>query len=106
VWGAWVDGAFYFGTETTSRKARNLAANPAVVVHLESGDEAVILEGEATALPDDPTLFKRIGDSYAERYDGYRPEDPAVMYVVRPRVALAWTERDFPTTPTRWRFDV
>src|SRR4051812_9693775 len=47
VWGLWLDGRFYFSTDPASRKGRNLAANPALVVHLESGDDAVILEGTA-----------------------------------------------------------
>jgi len=47
VWGVWVDGALYFGTDRRSRKARNLATNQGAVVHLESGDDAVILEGFA-----------------------------------------------------------
>src|SRR4051794_40830493 len=45
VWGVWTGGALYFATSRASRKGRNLAANPRLVVHLESGDEAVILEG-------------------------------------------------------------
>lgn len=47
MWGVWLDGVLYFGTGAGSVKARNLAANPALVVHLESGDKAVIMEGEA-----------------------------------------------------------
>ena len=45
VWGLWVGEAFYFGAEPGSRKARNLVENPNVVVHLESGDDVVIVEG-------------------------------------------------------------
>ena len=47
VWGVWVDETFYFGMGPRSVKARNLAANPALVVHLESGDDVVVLEGVA-----------------------------------------------------------
>ncbi len=47
VWGVWVDGALYFGTDRRSRKARNLATNQGAVVHLEGRDDAVILEGFA-----------------------------------------------------------
>src|SRR5437868_4173625 len=36
VWGMWVDGAFYFGTGRETRKAKNIAKNPEVSVHLES----------------------------------------------------------------------
>src|SRR3712207_802185 len=56
VWGVWLDGAFYFGTGRTSVKGRNLAANPALTVHLESGDDAVILEGVAEPVTD-PALL-------------------------------------------------
>ena len=41
VWGVWLDNALYFGTDPQSFKYKNLAANPAVAVHLESGDEVV-----------------------------------------------------------------
>ena len=34
VSGLWVDGTFCFGGDPRSRKARNLAENPNVVVHL------------------------------------------------------------------------
>jgi hypothetical protein len=47
VWGMWIEGALYFGTARQARKARNIAHNPAVSVHLESGDDVVILEGKA-----------------------------------------------------------
>src|ERR1700682_1587696 len=47
VWGFWLDGTFYFGTARASRKARNLSHNPAISIHLDSGDDVVIFEGEA-----------------------------------------------------------
>jgi hypothetical protein len=28
-----------------------------------------------------------------------------VLYSVRPRVVLAWTENNFPNNATRWQFD-
>ena len=34
VWGLWLDGAVLFSTDPSSRKGRNLTANPAAVVHL------------------------------------------------------------------------
>src|SRR5579884_1076081 len=47
VWGLWMDDALCFATDPASRKGRNLTARPACVVHLESGDDAVIIEGTA-----------------------------------------------------------
>jgi hypothetical protein len=110
VWGIWLDGGFdfglYFGTHRQSQKGRNLAHNPYLVVHLESGDEAVILEGVVRELTA-PDEFERYAAAYAAKYD-FRPEPGGsddVTYRLRPRVALAWLESDFPRTATRWRFD-
>jgi pyridoxine/pyridoxamine 5'-phosphate oxidase len=59
VWGVWLDGALHFGTDRRSRKARNLATNQGTVIHLESGDDAVILEGVAEEIAD-PSIIARI----------------------------------------------
>src|SRR5215210_1638314 len=53
TWGVWLDGAIYFGGGTGTRKARNLKSNPNVVVHTESGDEVVIVEGQAEPVTDE-----------------------------------------------------
>jgi nitroimidazol reductase NimA-like FMN-containing flavoprotein (pyridoxamine 5'-phosphate oxidase superfamily) len=103
IWGAWVDDTFYFEGSPDTRRGRNLAVNPAVVVHIERGDLAVIVEGFAEMVSSmDQTLFTRIADSFEQRYT-YRPESSEGMYAVRPRVVLAWDT--FPTSATRWRFD-
>jgi len=52
VWGFWHEGALYFGTHQDTRKARNIARNPRVSVHLESGDDVVILEGVSEPVAD------------------------------------------------------
>lgn len=106
VWGLWHEGAFYFSSSPTSRKGKNLAANPAVTVNLESGDEVVVVEGTADFESDEHVL-RRLGEDYSRKYSfevsftGGRP-----LYVVRPRVAYAWVEQDFPNTATRFRFPV
>jgi pyridoxine/pyridoxamine 5'-phosphate oxidase len=107
VWGFWTDGAVYFGTARGSRKARNLARNPAVSIHLDSGDDVVILEGTAVEvdLTDKPT-FKLLDAASRAKYKMplmVMPE--TVLYGVRPRMVLAWTEKDFPNNATRWQFD-
>src|SRR5690349_1562525 len=45
IWGVWLDETFLFSTARGSRKGRNLRRRPSAVVHLESGDQTVILEG-------------------------------------------------------------
>ncbi len=104
VWGVFVDGAVLFSTGTETRKARNLAANPNCVIHLESGDEVVILEGVCEAITDKAVL-KRAGDAYEVKYKMRGTDMPgSVIYRLQPAVALAWRERDFPVSATRWKF--
>lgn len=105
VWGFWLDGALYFGTARTSRKARNLAHNPEVSVHLESGDDVVILEGSAVEISDQEAVEK-LDARCKEKYKMPLTIMPgeSVCYRVRPRTVIAWLEKSFPTTATRWQF--
>ena len=105
VWGLWHEDAFYFSSAPSSRKARNLDANPAVVVHLESGDEVVVVEGRAGRVSDHD-LLERLSADYTHKY-GYEVVFTAEgrgLVVVEPRVAYAWREEDFPTSATRFSF--
>lgn len=106
VWGFWLEGVLYFGTARSSQKARNLADNPSVSIHLESGDDVVILEGKAVEanLADAP-LRKKLDSASRSKYKMpliIVPE--SVFYSVLPQVVLAWTEKDFPNNATRWEF--
>ena len=110
VWGVWIDGVLYFSTDREARKARNLAANPEIVVHLESGDDAVILEGAVEVIDEREKLLQLgVGKAYALKYPPYDPfaaDAPVgLWYALRPRTALAWEERDFTKSATRWDFD-
>jgi nitroimidazol reductase NimA-like FMN-containing flavoprotein (pyridoxamine 5'-phosphate oxidase superfamily) len=108
VWGFWVDGTLYFGTGLASRKARNLAHNSAVSIHLESGDDVVILEGTAVEVDEsDKPILKKLDAASRTKYKMPLTVMPGetVMYSVRPRTVLAWTEKDFVNNATRWRFD-
>jgi pyridoxamine 5'-phosphate oxidase-like protein len=106
VWGFWIDGAFYFGTGRETRKGRNLAHNPAISVHLESGDDVVILEGRVEeADVNDPPTRKRLDSASRQKYNmPMVVVRGSVCYRVRPRVVLAWTESEFPKNATRWEF--
>jgi general stress protein 26 len=104
VWGLWVDRAFYFGAGQRTRKWRNLSQNPNVAVHLESGEDVVILEGVAEVVTDpDPRLVERLFASSKAKY-GMGSRDVVGSYVVRPRVVFAWSAGS-PSTYTRWVFD-
>jgi nitroimidazol reductase NimA-like FMN-containing flavoprotein (pyridoxamine 5'-phosphate oxidase superfamily) len=110
AWAVWVDDALYFDGSPETRRARNLARNSALTVHLESGDRVVILEGEAReAGRPDRALAERLVAAFVQKYGAshdYRPSpdqwDEGGLWVMRPRVGFGWTE--FPKALTRWRF--
>ena len=106
VWGLWLDDSLVFSSGSETRKTRNLARDPRVVIHLESGDDVVIVEGTAERVTDEAEL-RRIGEIYTAKYDfTFDPTGPGdyPVFRVRPRVAYAWLERDFPGTATRYAF--
>ncbi|MGA9977076.1 MAG: pyridoxamine 5'-phosphate oxidase family protein [Candidatus Sulfotelmatobacter sp.] len=109
VWGFWIDGALYFGTARDSRKSRNLAHNPAISIHLDSGDDVVILEGTAAEVdPNDKPTFRKLDAASRVKYKMPMTAPPggvSVVYRVRPHVVLAWTEKDFPNNATRWQLE-
>ena len=107
TWGVWVEGRLYFDGAPTTRRGRNIARNPNVVVHLESGDEVVILEGTAEILsgPPDLAVAEKVAAAYSAKYaPDYTPGpdawDAGGLFVFTPRVALGWTR--FPEDTTRW----
>ena len=108
VWGFFIDGSLYFGTARDARKARNLAHNPAISVHLDSGDDVVILEGTAVEVDlTDKSILKMLDNASRAKYKMSMPVMPgSVVFSVRPRVVLAWTEQDFPNNSTRWEFEI
>jgi len=106
VWGLWLDYAVWFSTGRTSRKARNLDRNPAVVIHLESGDDTVILEGEVVEVRD-PDELRGFADAYETKYN-YRPDvsdGDSPVFRLRPVGAYTWQENEYAGTATRWLFD-
>lgn len=99
VWGVWLNDEFHFFTDPDSLKARNIRRDSRVVVHLESGDDVVILEGELVSHP----ATAEIVSAYETKYDMSFGEHPGDVYTLNVSKALAWTESDFPKTATRWQ---
>ncbi|HLC05419.1 MAG TPA: pyridoxamine 5'-phosphate oxidase family protein [Anaerolineales bacterium] len=102
VWGLWHENAFFFSTDPLSRKGRNIATTGWAVIHLESGDEAAIIEGRPELLAE-ARLFDELDALYFRKY-AYRLQEGAT-YRLRPMKALAWMESDFTGSATRWRFE-
>ncbi len=106
IWGVWLDQAFYFDGIPTARWARNMAENPAVALHLESGTDVVILEGtgEDIASVSDRDLAARIVEAWDSKYGRLHPDPVAKgLYRFRPRTARTWSA--FPDDATQWSFE-
>ena len=109
-WAVYLDGKIYYDGSPKTRHARNIAENPHVSLHLESGDQAIILEGESRLAETPSTeLAQRLSEAYKAKYTqhGYAPEsdqwDEGGLYVFTPRQCLAWTV--FFENPTKFVFE-
>ncbi|MCY4653771.1 MAG: methyltransferase domain-containing protein [Dehalococcoidia bacterium] len=100
VWGVWHGDAFHFFTDEDSLKARNIRRDSRAAVHLESGDEVVIMEGTLQSIAAVPELVS----AYESKYGISLGDEPEGLYRLELSKALAWLESDFPKTATRWRF--
>ncbi len=101
VWGVWVDNAFHFATDPLSVTANSLKLNPEGVVNLESGDDVVILQGAFEL----HNSTDRIRDAFNAKYElPWGADETIPVFSLTPRKVLAWTEQDYPSNATRWRF--
>lgn len=108
VWGVWLEDRFYFSTSPTSRKARNFAVQPRIVVTADDPRNAIIVEASVAAL-DDQALARRVVAAYNTKYDWNTAENEP-FFVAHPRVVFAFIETSdsesrFTQTATRWTFD-
>jgi hypothetical protein len=100
TWGAWIGNRLYFGGGPNTRHMRNLEKNPHIVIHLESADQVVIVEGIVeTVIDPSLELVKQVGDIYEAKY---KMREPPVTVAI-PWRAFAWTT--YPTTVTRFIFE-
>lgn len=112
-WGVWLDERFWYDGSPETRHSRNLSANPAVTLHLESGQRATIVDGTSSlSAPLDADTGRRVSKAFGRKYRdlGYAPEpdawsgpDAGGMHVFVPSTVLAWTR--FPDDLTRFSFD-
>src|SRR5450755_1323986 len=92
VWGAVTGGTLYLYSERSTVKARNLAADPHAVVHLESDENVLIVRGTAEDLGTPAQVpfvvaglaakYTRLGDrQYLPGVNG----DFDAVYAIRPQ---------------------
>lgn len=109
VWGVVTGGILYLYSERRTVKARNLAAEPRVVVHLESGENVVIVRGTAEDMGS-PAQVPEVIAALAAKYTGeddqrYLPDaDPDfdVVYAIRPQSVMMWRLAGYEGSQRRW----
>lgn len=107
-WAVWVNGRIYCDGSPQTRHARNIALNPFVSVHLESGEKAVIVEGTARDMKPAPALAVEVAKAYSVKYAaaGYSPEpdswDAGGLVEIVPHTIIAWNS--FTEDPTKFVF--
>jgi hypothetical protein len=115
----WLDGALYFSTGASERKAKNIAHNPHCILTTgrntlnEEGLDLVV-EGDAVRVTDD-ALLRRVAGLYATKYgsDWHYDVRDGMIVGLRDNIALVFAVA--PTTAfgfgkgvrfsqTRWQF--
>jgi hypothetical protein len=109
VWGVVTGETLYLYSERSTVKARNLAADPRVVIHLESAEDVLIVRGVAEDLGT-PAMVSSVVAALAAKYT--RPEDRQylpdrdpdfdVVYALRPQSAMAWRLDNYAASQRRW----
>jgi general stress protein 26 len=112
----WLDGALYFCTGPSERKAKNLAQNSHCILTTGSNslDEGLdlVVEGDAVKVSDDNKL-RPVATAYESKYgsdwhfdvrDGafYGDGGEALVYEVAPTTAFGFRKGQY--SQTRWRF--
>ena len=99
VWGVALDGVLAFYGEPSSRRSRNLAADPRVVLHLESGSDVLIVHalahdvGQARTHPRACALYAAKYTDPTDRQwlpDADGMED-VNLWRVEPQKAMTWS---------------
>lgn len=117
--GVWLDGATYFCTGSTERKAKNLMQNPHCILttgcnKLDGLD--LVVEGEAADVSDE-TELRSVADAYEAKYGTHltAPEGTwfglgdsirsgeVLMYRVAPATVFGFA-KGRPFSQTRWSF--
>lgn len=114
----WLDGELYFTSGPGTRKARNLAANPACTLSVKLEGIDLVLEGEAHRVTDQPTLEQAAksyreggwpaevqGDAFTAPFSAPSAGPPPwylFHFTLHTAFGVATAE---PNGATRWRFD-
>lgn len=110
VWGAWFDDHLWFSCAPSSRKAKNLAADPRCVLTTEDPLEPVIVDGTARLVADRREVERYVDAERVKYADEWQDDVYTVdffvggTYRVQPVSVIGLVEKEFATSPTRWTF--
>jgi len=106
VWAVWVHDSLWFSSGRTSRKARNLASNPAVSITTDDASEPVVVDGTVRFVTDLDAIAEFAAASDAKYETAYGAEFYAspdnVCCQVLPTSIFALDSARFTESPTRW----
>jgi hypothetical protein len=105
IWGVWLRDVFAFSTGAQSRKAKNFARDPRVVIGVEPTEDSIVLEGVVSRI-DDPELIREFKSVYAAKYLMNMDDFSEPVYAVKPVAAFSFasTGEEFTAGSTRWQF--
>jgi general stress protein 26 len=115
VLAVWIEGALYFNSRPTTRKARNLEREPRCAMSIGDDTFDLTVEGRTAKVRDAGDLA-RVAASFTAKYPFWRPtlqdgafypdganHAPSDVYELTPTVAFGFgKEHGF--SATRWRF--
>lgn len=99
IWCVWWEGALLFTSSASSRKVRDLEADPRATIHLELVREVVVLEGRIAETSAGPAATA----AYAAKYDWLPPAGQG-WYSLRPGSVYAALEETYPASATHFGF--
>ena len=86
VWGVWRSSRLFLSIGTPATR-RTLSVDPAVTVHLDSGTEVVIVEGQVSGSSGDAEILA----AYDKKYDwSYDLDEYGPLTRIVPSTVLAW----------------
>ena len=108
VWGAVEDDTLVLYSERGTVKARNIAANQRIIVHLESGSDVLIVHGTAHELTETADVLRACA-AFAAKYTAPEefdwlpsPSPELIVWSVQPTQALSWELSDMDGSQRRW----
>jgi nitroimidazol reductase NimA-like FMN-containing flavoprotein (pyridoxamine 5'-phosphate oxidase superfamily) len=118
VWGVWLPTTerFWFSCASTSRKLRNVTANPRCVVAVDDTVECVSVEGRARVVDHaaDPTAADAMIAAYLPKYwddpathpdmEAFLRSNTIVEVVPERAFGIIEREEEFSERATRWRW--